>query len=127
MGLLSVIVAALASYAFGSVWYMTLAKPWMEASGLSEETINRKDPVPYILAFVMTLLVAGMMRHVFALSGVDTVSKGFVSGLGLGLFIAAPWIITNCGFAQRPKILMLIDGGYAAIGCTIIGVVLALF
>jgi len=34
MELLNVIAAGLASFAFGAVWYMSLAKPWAEASGV---------------------------------------------------------------------------------------------
>lgn len=126
MGFLSVLAAALASYVFGAIWYMLLAKPWMAAAGLDEDTINRSNPVPYILAFAMSILVAGMMRHIFGMSAVDSLWEGIVSGFGLGLFIATPWIVTNYGFSNRPKALALIDGGYATIGCTIMGAVLML-
>jgi hypothetical protein len=70
------------------------------------------------------VIVAGMMRHIFSLSGIDTFGGGLMGGFGLGLFIATPWIATNYGFAGRPKELTLIDGGYATIGCTIMGIVL---
>ena len=131
MGLIAVLVAAIAGYAFGTVWYMSLAKPWMAASGVEigedGNPTNSKDPIPYFVAFIMAVLVAGMMRHVFVMSGIDTVGKGFVTGLGLGLFIAAPWIVNNVMFSNKPKILAAIDGGYAAGGCAVIGLVLALF
>jgi len=29
MGFFSVVLAAIANFAFGAVWYMALAKPWM--------------------------------------------------------------------------------------------------
>ncbi len=48
-------------------------------------------------------------------------------GFGLGLFIVTPWIATNYAFSMRPRTLTLIDGGYATIGCTIMGLVLTLF
>lgn len=32
MDFLSVIAAAAASFVLGSVWYMTLAEPWMQAA-----------------------------------------------------------------------------------------------
>jgi hypothetical protein len=35
--------------------------------------------------------------------------------------------VTNYAYAMRPRALTLIDGGYAVIGCTIIGIVLTLF
>ena len=131
MGILSVLVAAAAGYAFGAVWYMMLAKPWMEASGVAvgddRRPANASNPIPYIVAFGSAVLVAGMMRHVFSLSGIDTVDKGLVSGLGIGLFLAAPWLLTCYGFSGRPFRLVMIDGGYATIASGLIGAVITLF
>jgi uncharacterized protein DUF1761 len=120
-------VAAIASYAFGAAWYMILAKRWMAAAGLTEDDIKGKNPVPFIISFVAAVLVAGMMRHIFAKAGIDTPNDGLWAGFGLGAFIAMPWIITNYAFAGRSMRLMFIDGLYAVIGCTIIGLVLTLF
>lgn len=131
MGFLSVVIAAIANFAFGAVWYMTLAKPWMAASGVAVDEngkpANNADPVPYITSFVAALLVAGMMRHVFALSEIETFGKGLTSGFGIGLFMVTPWIATHYGFGGRPLRLVLIDGGYATFGCAVIGAVLTLF
>ena len=127
MGMLSVIVAAVASYAFGAIWYMKLADPWVVASGIDPEKINSKDPKPFVISGLAALVVAGMMRHVFVMAGVTGIWTGIVSGFGLGLFIATPWIVTNYAFAGRPRNLMLIDGGYATIGCTIMGLVFGIF
>jgi hypothetical protein len=132
MEFLNVIVAAVASFAFGAVWYMSLAKPWMEAAGIEcDETgtkpANQSDPIPYITSFLASIAVAGMMRHMFSLSGIDTLGKGLVAGFGIGLFLVTPWIATNYGFSGKPRKLLLIDGGYATFGCTIIGIVLTLF
>jgi hypothetical protein len=80
-----------------------------------------------VLGFVMHLLVAGMMRHSFAVSGIDTLGAGLVGGLGIGLFFITPWIVLNYAYAMRPVALMLIDGGYAVLAATIMGVVLVLF
>lgn len=130
MGILAVIVAAVAGFAFGAVWYMALQKPWVEASGIA---VNEKgQPVdasvtPFVMAGIAMILVAGMMRHTFALSGIDTPMKGFVSGLGIGLFFISPWIMINNGYGRRPFKLTLIDGGYATFGCGVIGLVLTLF
>ena len=130
MGVLSVIVAAIAGFAFGAVWYMTLQKPWVEASGI--EVNEKGQPVnasatPFIMAGIAMILVAGMMRHTFALSGIDTPMKGLVSGLGIGLFFISPWIMINNGYGQRPFKLTVIDSGYATFGCAVIGLVLTLF
>lgn len=130
MGFLSVIVAAAAGFGFGAVWYMALAKPWMEAANIKMDANGKPEgdsPLPYIMAAVAMILVAGMMRHTFALSGIDTLGKGLVSGLGIGLFFISPWIMINNGYGGRPFKLTLIDGGYATFGCAIIGLVLSIF
>ena len=131
MELINVIAAAIGAFVFGSVWYMTLAKPWMAASGVpvgeNGQPANSSNPMTYITGLICAIVVAGMMRHVFARSGIDSAGEGLVAGLGIGLFMAAPWLVTNYTFADRPKALMVIDGGYAAIGCAIIGLILNLF
>ena len=130
MGFLSVIIAAAAGFGFGAVWYMTLQKPWVEAAGLEVDENGRPvndGPLPYIMAAIAMVLVAGMMRHTFALSGIESAMKGLVSGLGIGLFFISPWIMLNNGFGDRPFKLTLIDGGYAVVGCAAMGLVLTLF
>ncbi|WP_281981108.1 DUF1761 domain-containing protein [Thalassorhabdomicrobium marinisediminis] len=130
MGFIAVIVAAIAGFAFGAVWYMALAKPWMAAANIKTDANGRPEgdaALPYIMAAVAMLIVAGMMRHSFALSGIGTVGKGLISGLGIGLFFISPWIMINNGYTGRPFKLTLIDGGYATFGCAVIGAVLTLF
>ncbi len=130
MGFLAVIVAAVAGFAFGAAWYMTLSKPWTEAAGIAVDENGRPvndNALPYIMAFVAMILVSGMMRHTFALSGIDSIGKGLVSGLGVGLFFISPWIMINNAYGDRPFKLTIIDGGYATFGCAIIGAVLTLF
>lgn len=131
MGLMNVLAAALGGYVFGAIWYMALAKPWMQAAGIKMTTDGKPDgngsALPFVLSAVAMVLVAGMMRHIFALSDIDTISKGLVSGLGIGLFFIAPWTMINYAYAGRPFKLTLIDGGYAVFGCAIIGAILVSF
>lgn len=131
MEFLNVIVAAAGSFAFGAIWYMALAKPWMAASGVEVgpdgNPANSASPMPYIMSAVSAIVVAGMMRHMFAMSPVDSIWEGFISGIGVGAFFISPWIMMNNGFSGRPFKLTLIDGGYATIGCAIIGAILMAF
>ena len=131
MGIIGVVISGIGAFVFGAVWYSVFARDWMAASGvpLNDEGIpaNRTDPVPYVTSLLGAILVAGMMRHVFELSQIDTFGKGLVSGFGIGLFLVSPWIATFYSFAARPRKLILIDGGYATFGCTVIGALLTLF
>lgn len=130
MGLLAVIVAALVGWAFGAAWYMTFSKPWVAAAKIAVDKKGRpvgESPLPYIMSMIAMILVSGMMRHTFALSGIETFGKGLISGLGVGLFFISPWIMINNAYGMRPFKLTLIDAGYATFGCAIIGAVLTLF
>lgn len=128
MEVVNVLVAGAAAWVFGAVWYMALSKPWMAANGLTEDRIRASaSPLPYIVSLVMSIVVAGMTRHILASAGITTLGGGFMVGAGLGLFVALPWMVNNVLFSFRDKSLIWIDGGYPVIGCTIIGVVLMLF
>ncbi|KMK65278.1 DUF1761 domain-containing protein [Puniceibacterium sp. IMCC21224] len=131
MGILSVLVAAFAGFAVGAAWYMTLANPWMAAVGIARGPDGKPQgdgsKLPFLLSAIAMILVAGMMRHIFASSGITTAGGGLLSGLGIGLFFISPWIMINNAYAMRPFRLTLIDGGYATCGCAIIGLVLTLF
>lgn len=131
MGILSVIVAALAGFGVGALWYMSLSKPWMEAAGLPRgadgRPANGASPLPFVIALLAMLLVASMMRHVFAMSGIEGLGKSFLSGLGVGAFFVAPWIAMDYAYSMRDRRLTWIDGGYAILGCGVIGAVLGMF
>lgn len=126
MEFLNVVAAALAAWVFGALWYMVLSTTWMTVSGA--RPAPKDNPLaaalPFILSAFAMLIVAGMMRHVFGMAGIDTLDKGIVSGLGVGAFFISPWILINNAYPGRPYLLTLIDGGYAIFGCGIIGAVL---
>jgi hypothetical protein len=130
MEFLNVLVAAAAGFAFGAIWYMVLSKPWIEASNIECDENGRpvdSSKLPFVLSGIAMILVAGMMRHVFGMGAITTVSKGLISGLGIGLFFISPWIMINNAYGGRPFKRTLIDSGYAVFGCGVIGVVLTLF
>ena len=111
MGYLSVLLAALAGFIFGAVWYSVLSKPWVAASGIRMGPDGKPE---------------NYGPTTFVLSGIDRWDEGLISGLGIGLFFISPWIMINNAYGQRPFRLTLIDGGYATFGCAIIGLVLTL-
>ncbi|RPE64746.1 uncharacterized protein DUF1761 [Pacificibacter maritimus] len=126
--MVEVLVAAAAGFAIGAVWYMALSKQWVTAAGIACDDTGKPiggfSAAPFVVSGICMLLVAGMMRHMFAMAGIDGIGKGLVSGLGVGLFFIAPWIAMNVAYAMRPRALAVIDGGYAVIGCGVIGLVL---
>ncbi len=83
--------------------------------------------MPFVLSAIAMVLVAGMMRYIFGLAEITTLTQGIVLGGGIGLVMISPWIMINNAYGMRPFKLTVIDSGYATIGCAIIGAVLVLF
>lgn len=109
---LAVLVAAVAAFAFGAAWYMTLSRAWLAAVGLSPEQMGKRSPVPFVVSFVallvMAWVLAGMLAHFGA--GQVTVRNGIVSGLFLWLGFVITTLAVNNAYGQRKVSLTVIDG-----------------
>ena len=131
MEFLNVIAAAVGAFAFGAVWYISIGKAWAKAVGVPLDAAGKPQgngsPMPFVVGIVAMVIVAGMMRHVFAETGIVTLGAGIVSGLGVGAFLITPWVAMNYAFAMRPAALSVIDGVNAVVGCAIMGAILTLF
>ncbi len=137
MEFLNVIAAAAGAFAFGAVWYMTMSKTWIAAADLSVDEKGRptrreggpsgSSPMPFVIGILAMIVVAGMMRHVFAAAGITSLGGGIVAGAGVGAFFVLPWLAMNYAFAMRKSALTLIDGVNVVVGCTIMGAILQLF
>lgn len=130
MEFVRVIAAAIGAFGFGAVWYMTMSKPWIVAAGIPVDANGRPQgngsAMPFIVGFVAMILVAGMMRHIFARAGIVTPGAGLVAGLGIGAFLITPWVAMNYAFAMRKPALTVIDGVNSVVGAGIMGLILTL-
>ena len=128
MGFTAVILATVAAFAFGALWYGLLSGPWKHDSGVllgdDGNPANAKSPTPYITCALCLLFVAGFLRLLLDAVGVTGLMNAIQWGTGVGLFFITPWIILNYGYSMRPFRLGLIDGGYATIGCAIMAAVI---
>lgn len=125
-----VIIAAAVAYGFGAFWYIRMSKPWIAAAGIPVDAAGKPQgsgsPMPFVIGFVAELLVAGMMRHIFAMAQLDSLVEGIMGGFGIGAFLITPWVAMNYAFAARPFRLTMIDGVNSIVGCTLMGIVLAI-
>ena len=131
MEVLNVIVAALAAFAFGAVWYMSMSKAWIAAAEIPVDADGKPKgnggAMPFVVGLVAMVIVAGMMLHVFAMSGLTSIGEGVMGGAGIGAFLITPWVAMNYAFGMRKPTLTLIDGVNSVVGCTVMGVVLNAF
>lgn len=129
MGVLSVLAAVVAAFAAASAWYMGLSRRWVAAVGRGDAELREagRRNRAFVIAPLGYLLTAGMMRHVLDSGGVAGIGAGLTAGLGLGLFVAAPFVVTNYAFADRPRDLWWIDAGHVVLVSAVIGAVLGAF
>jgi hypothetical protein len=122
---LAVVVAAVAAWVFGAVWYMTLAKPWIAAQGWrSKDDMPKKSGMaaaaPFIVSFIAELIMAWVLDQV-------NVWNGIVSAAFVWLGFVATTVVVNYAYPGRPVALMLIDSGHWLGVLIIMGAVIGAF
>ncbi len=114
---LAILIAAVASWLAGAVWYMALAKPWMAANGMTPEQVHegRNRPgafLPFLYAFLAAVVIAWVLAGLVAHLGPVTLRSGIISGLFCWAGFVFTTMLVNNRFAMRSPKLLLIDGGY---------------
>jgi hypothetical protein len=112
---LSVLVAAVTAFAFGAVYYMTLATPWLAALGKTKAEVmgpSGKPPVgPYIVTaialIVMAWMLAGVMGHLGP--GQVTLKNGVISAGFLWFGFVVTTMAVNNAYGGRKPMLTVID------------------
>lgn len=74
---LGVILAVVASFAFGAAWYIGLSKPWLAALGKTREQLQvGRTPFAWsvamelVMAYFIALLIPALLGEVSVLNGV---------------------------------------------------------
>jgi len=73
---LAVVVAAIAYWVLGAVWYGALfAKQWMALEHMTEEQAKSMNRVlPYIISFVLSILIAYVLAQIIHWRNANTAS-----------------------------------------------------
>lgn len=124
MNYLAVLIAAVAAYAWGAAYYMTLSKQWLAAVGLTEA---KRSAAPFVISFiavvVMAFVLAGSIAHLGP--GNVTVKNGIISGLILWAGFVVTTVFVNNAYPGRKYMLSIIDSvhwlGVLAIQGAVIG------
>jgi len=120
---LAIVIAAVAAWVAGAVWYGVLAKPWVAAQGKTMEEFKaqqaalRGSPLayaPFIIAFVAELVMAWALAGVVGHLGVGqvTLRNGVISAFFLWVGFVVTTLAVNYAFAQRGVKLATIDAGH---------------
>jgi hypothetical protein len=115
---LAVVIAALAAFGLGAVWYMVLSKPWLRAVGKTKEEMQARGAFPFLISIIALLLMswmlAGLMGHLAQITPRGGVMTAFFVWVGFVITTMA----VNHAYGGAKPMLTLIDGLYwlAALG-----------
>lgn len=127
----AVIVAAVASFGVGGLWYgMLFAKQWVRVHGFSEEQeqqMQKNQPRNFGLFFVVDLIMAAVMSLLVVNLGIDSAVEGAGLGLLLWLGFAATIGAAKNAATGKPLAAYLIDTGHELAGLVVIGLILGVW
>ncbi|MBD3233937.1 MAG: DUF1761 family protein [candidate division Zixibacteria bacterium] len=127
---LAVLVAAIVNMIIGALWYSPLlfGKSWMGLVGKSEEDLRKENsPIPYIIAFVSSLIMAYVLSHIIDYIYADSILEGLQAGFWSWLGFTATTFATNYAFQRQSTKLYLIDALYYLVGLLVMGIILAVW
>ena len=128
---LAVIIAALAGFGLGAVWYMVLGGVWLRAIGKTEDDFKQSTgaakALPFIIAIVALLVMATMLAGIMGHLGSLTVRGGVIAGALVWLGFVITTMGVNHAFGHAKPMLTLIDGGHWLAVLLIQGAVIGAF
>jgi len=130
---LAILIAAIAGWLAGAVYYMALGKHWVAAQGSTMEAFKARQAalkgtaaawLPFTLAFladlVMAWVLAGMVGHL----GVVTIRSAVISALFAWAGFVVTTILVNNAFSSRSYALTAIDAGHWLLAIIVMGLVI---
>jgi hypothetical protein len=128
---LAVLVAAVAYFALGGIWYArpVFGRAWQEAGGI--ELPEGQAPGPeYYIGPLITCFISTIATAMLAFSTASaTVAEGLVLGIVVGAGFALPLSILGGLFEQRPQpwVYTAISAGYHIVGLMIVGIIVSVW
>jgi hypothetical protein len=125
----AVLVAALAFWALGALWYSPLlfSKRWQKEVGFKEENVTKPNmALVFGGSFVLMLLMVWALNFVINSHKPENVNLGMGLHYGVftGFFFGMFTMGINYLYQRRSLVLWLIDGIYITLGLGIAGMIL---
>src|SRR6476660_1148776 len=130
--LVSILIAAIAAWIFGGVYYTALSKPWMAAQGKTLEQCKAEQDAksgiakgtPFVIVFVSEIIIAWVLYGILLHLNMFTLRAGIISALFCWFGFVLTTIATNNAFQGRRVMLTVIDsvawlGAFVIIGAIV--------
>jgi hypothetical protein len=132
--LVSILIAAVAAWIFGGVYYTALSKPWLAAQGKTLEQCKAEQAAqsglakgaPFVVVFISEIIIAWVIYGILLHMNAFTLRAGVISALFCWFGFVLTTIATNNAFGGRRVMLTVIDsvawlGAFVIIGAIVGG------
>lgn len=127
MAYVEVLIAAVVAFLLGFLWYTALfGKAWQQESGVTDEQAQSGMAITHGGAFLMMCIMALGINAIINLHAIEdqTLVHGGFHGLMAAAFFAIPAMVIHYLYQKKSVKLMLIDGAYVLLFCTVMGSIL---
>lgn len=116
----ALIVAAVAAWIFGAIWYGVLGKIWIAAQGETMDTLKVKNAgrstaakaAPFAISFIAEIVIAAAISGIMVHAGFNTPRQGAITGALCWLGFVLTTILVNNAYTFRSLKLSAIDAGH---------------
>ena len=127
----AIIIAAVAAWLFGAVYYGLLGKMWVAAQGETMESLKARNAgksalakaAPFIISFIAEIVMAAALSGILFHSAMAGPRRGAITGALIWLGFVLTTILVNNAYAFRSLKLTAIDAGHWLGALIIIGAV----
>lgn len=127
----AIVLAAVAAWLFGALYYTTLGSAWVAAQGKTTEQVKAENAgigrvaffAPFAVAFVAAVLMGWVLYGILLHLGTFSVRAGLITGAFCWLGFVVTTTAVNNAFAMRRSMLTVIDVGHWLGALLIIGAI----
>lgn len=129
----ALIMAAVAAWIFGAIWYGVLGKIWIAAQGETMDNLKVKNAgksaavkaAPFVISFIAEIVMAAAVSGIMVHAGFTTPYQGAITGALCWLGFVLTTVLVNNAYTFRSLKLTAIDAGHWLGVLVIIGAIVA--
>ena len=127
MNWVAIVIAAIAQFIIGWVWYGPLfGKTWMSMMGMSQQSMSREGMGKTMtLTFIGSLVTAAVLSMLVGWMGAKTLSAGIAAGFWAWLGFVATVTLGGVLFAKMSWNLYILNNAYQLVSLAVMGAILA--
>jgi hypothetical protein len=117
---MSIVVAGIAAWIFGAIYYTTLGKAWLAAQGKTAESCKIENAgkstlakiAPFILSYIGALIMGFTLYGILVHMGNFTLRAGAISGAFCWFGFVLSTVTINNAYGGRKTMLTVIDSAH---------------